>query len=199
MECDLRRWRARSLLDFVVKVAIHQPNLLPHKGFFDKMAACNIFVLVGHCQFWKGGYQNRFHMGDDWFTMSVKRGLVPIREKQYAEPYFDWSNIKRRLPEHPVLNEFGSLVDNSLWQTNVAIILSIAAKLRITTLLAYDFPTNLLGSERLLEICQHYKADTYLSGPSGRHYLDVGIFKKAGIKVEFQEPAPSVPILEVLK
>lgn len=39
----------------------------------------------------------------------------------------------------------------------------------------------------ILEICRRLGATTYLSGISGREYLDVGKFREAGIEVRFQE------------
>jgi len=42
-------------------------------------------------------------------------------------------------------------------------------------------------SELLLEIASSLGATTYLSGPTGRAYLDIGAFEKVGIKVEFFE------------
>jgi hypothetical protein len=43
------------------------------------------------------------------------------------------------------------------------------------------------STERLVNICKHFKADTYLAGQGSRDYLDISLFNKAGIKVEFQE------------
>jgi hypothetical protein len=40
---------------------------------------------------------------------------------------------------------------------------------------------------RIIQICKEVGADTYLSGPSGRDYMDLSLFKKAGIAVDFQE------------
>ncbi|MFH1618387.1 MAG: WbqC family protein [bacterium] len=43
------------------------------------------------------------------------------------------------------------------------------------------------ASERLVNLCRRFGADTYLAGAGGRDYMDPGIFEKAGIKVVFQE------------
>jgi hypothetical protein len=43
-------------------------------------------------------------------------------------------------------------------------------------------------TELLVNICKELKATTYLSGPSGRDYLDMEFFDNAGIKVVFFEP-----------
>src|SRR5262249_24488018 len=41
-------------------------------------------------------------------------------------------------------------------------------------------------SSRLLAICQHFSATEYLSGIAAQGYLDVALFEKAGIAVEWQ-------------
>ena len=41
-------------------------------------------------------------------------------------------------------------------------------------------------SGRLLAICQHFSASTYLSGNAAQDYLDTGLFRDAGISVEWQ-------------
>ncbi|QQE75515.1 WbqC family protein [Brevibacillus composti] len=61
-------------------VAIHQPNLFPWLGFFDKMARADLFILLDHVQFTRRGYQNRVQLkgpqGLQWLTVPVKsKGL----------------------------------------------------------------------------------------------------------------------------
>ncbi|MEK7124531.1 MAG: WbqC family protein, partial [Patescibacteria group bacterium] len=40
-------------------------------------------------------------------------------------------------------------------------------------------------TERLVEICKKMGADTYLSGPGGKNYMDLSLFEKENIKVVF--------------
>jgi hypothetical protein len=42
------------------------------------------------------------------------------------------------------------------------------------------------GARLLLQLVQAVGCDVYLSAPSGRDYLDISIFKQAGIEVQFQ-------------
>ncbi|HCC54240.1 MAG TPA: hypothetical protein DEQ20_04850, partial [Desulfobulbaceae bacterium] len=39
---------------------------------------------------------------------------------------------------------------------------------------------------RLLDICRHFKADTYLAGAGGKGYMECDRFKAAGLKLLFQ-------------
>jgi len=41
--------------------------------------------------------------------------------------------------------------------------------------------------ERLISICAHFGADTYIAGAGGRNYMNLEKYEEAGIKVFFQE------------
>ena len=58
--------------------------------------------------------------------------------------------------------------------------------LNIQTPIVEDFPTDKTSSARIIELCLHYNCDTYLSGPSGKNYLDMSMFKDNNVEVIFQ-------------
>lgn len=170
-------------------------------GFFQKMEQSDVFVILSHAQYEKGGYQSRFNIGDDWYGMSVNRGLEPIECKRYINPEKDWRRLKNRLPQHKeILNCFDDCISESLFKTNTRIIQRITQALDIKTEIQFDYQTDLTATERLVDICNTYGADTYLSGISGKKYLDLSLFEKRGIKVIFQDEATmdKRPILKVL-
>lgn len=179
-----------------MRIAIHQPNFVPHKAYFDKMVDCDLFIFMVHCQWEKGKYQNRFHVGDQWNTMSVNHGLQPIVNKKYLWPEGDWRKITSK---HPKLKAFDGRIKESLSETNISIILDavdlIGYKLNAW---AMDEPTELRGTDRLLDLCVRHGATEYLSGISGKKYLELDKFEKAGIKVFFQEPSESIPLINLL-
>src|SRR6476619_508502 len=56
--------------------AVHQPNFLPYLGFFDKLYACDVFVLYDTAQFVKREFHNRnriigTHGEPQWLTVPV--------------------------------------------------------------------------------------------------------------------------------
>jgi len=165
-------------------VSIHQPNFIPYSGFFEKMKASDIFVIMGNCQYEKGGYQNRFYHDGAWNTMSVSAGMAPIIRKRYLNPVQDW---KRITDKYPVLHEFDELISWDLWRTNTAIIVKAANLLNIKTKIVFDYPTDLKGTDRLVDICKKNGATKYLSGISGKNYLDQKLFEEYKIEVEFQD------------
>lgn len=181
-------------------LGIHQPNFMPWNPFFEKIINSDKFVLLTHCQFQKNKHQNRFNIGEKWFTMSVSHGMENIAVKRYHNCIYDWKMIKKKLPEYKnVLNLFDECISSSLSETNINIIKKICNLLEIKTELLLDYPTNLLSSDRLVDICLYYDCDTYLSGSSGKNYLDLSKFESKGIKVVFHDANIKAPIVNILK
>lgn len=178
-----------------MRIAIHQPNFCPTKGYFDKIAAVDLFVIMIHCQWEKGKYQNRFHVGDEWNTMSVNHGLEPIKYKVYTNPMEDWERITKRYPK---LKAFDHGIGSSLATTNIYIINVALSLMGIKTKVVIDYETELRGTARLIDICKTFEATEYLSGPSGRQYVSLKEFDNAGIKVSFQEKQEVVPLINLI-
>lgn len=182
-----------------MRIAIHQPNLIPWMPYFQKIQESDAFVFLGHCQYEKGNYQNRFNIGDKWHTMCVEKGRLKdnIIEKQYKDPMNYWVKI---LEKHPNLNIFTECVTESLYDTNTEIIKKACEVMDIKTTFLEDYKTSFKGTQRLVDICVHYGANEYLSGISGRHYLDVSLFKHHGIKVIFQDEKDMIkqPLVNIL-
>ncbi len=182
--------------------AIHQPNFFPYYPIFQKMDAADVFVILGDCQFEKNNYQNRFHIGDDWYTMSVNKGLEPIRNKRYVNYVKDWNKIKVKLPQYA--DTFSALdfaISENLLLTNTLIIRILARRLGINTDKMHSTRcADLTSTARLVRLCQLHNCDEYLSGIGGKRYLDVEQFHKAGIHVRFQDEATMIrkPVLEVI-
>jgi hypothetical protein len=169
-----------------MKITIHQPNLMPWMPFFEKIAQADIFVILGQCDFEKNNFQNRFKYRDQWNTLSVESARKKIVDKQYTNIQHDWDKMKKRIDHRP-LRIFDHCISNSVFQTNVGIIKLCCKLLKIDTHIVVDQPTTKTSTERLIEICQTHSCTTYLSGPSGRNYLDLDRFAFNGIEVEFFE------------
>lgn len=179
--------------------AIHQPNFIPWTPYFEKIAQCDVFVIMRHCKFRKNDYQNRFNLHNQWYTMSVVKETKPIFVKKYYNYSRDWMKIKKSLVhQYPVLKKFDHHICEWVYKTNIAIILQICNALNIQTKIMYDNPTYLTGTERLVDICKKVGATTYLSGPMGKSYLNLSKFDNAHINVTFFEPTKKTHILEEL-
>lgn len=161
-----------------MRVGIHQPNFVPHFGFFHKMSMCDIFVLLEDVQFEKNGYQNRYYLQgkQKWVTMPVKHGMEQIRKKVYANG----------VPLNRLNAEF------IFWMRDV---------LSLTTLIRRDVYTNSRGTQRLLDNLNYYGATKYVTNPTAKDkYLDEGMLKSAGIELEYcSHPLSNMNILEMLE
>jgi len=183
-------------------ISIHQPNFVPWVPYFDKIRKADKFVILKNCQFEKNGYQNRFMINNKWKTMSVRKKTQKICEKKYINHIIDWEKIKRSTPEYATeLELFDDIISENLSETNTNIIKRICKELNIKTEIVYDFETDLVGTERLVNVCKHYGAKKYISGVSGKKYLDLNLFYKNNIEVEFQDISNlnKVSILKILK
>lgn len=180
-------------------ISIHQPNFLPWYQYFKKIQSCDIFVILKYCQFEKNNYQNRFSFNNEWQTMSVNKGNDLLCEKIYTQPEYDWVKIKKRLFKYQKqLSLFDQCISKNLCDTNICIIQKICDILDIKTKIVFDYPTGLTSSERLLDICKHHKATTYLSGPSGKKYLNLDLFKNHDIQVNYFSCEDKRHILEMI-
>jgi len=193
-----------------MKLSLHQPNFFPYYPFFQKMENSDIFLIMFHCQYENRNYQNRFNIGETWYTMSVNKGELKqensaakdsIFSKKYINYLNDWDKIKNRLPKYKtILNNFDDCISESLTETNISIILKIKKMLDIKTPIVFDYPTNLKSTDRIIDFCLKYDVSEYYSGISGVNYLDLNMFKKNNVIVSFQNKInmESIPILEKL-
>ncbi len=182
-------------------ITAHQPNFLPFYPIFQKMIEADVFVIIENCQFEKNNYQNRFHIDDKWYTMSVNKGLDPINTKKYVFFEKDWLRIKSSLPKYKkILDLFDDCVSENLSQMNSLIIKKSASLLGIESKIVFDYPTNLTGTDRLVDICIRNNATTYLSGTSGSKYLEIDKFTSVGIDVIFQSEESMIkkPLIDIL-
>lgn len=179
----------------------HQNNLFVYAGVLERLSKCDLFVLLNNVQFTRGNYHNRFCMNDRWYTLSMNQSLEPLAAKRYIRPKEDWATIKRRIPMYEgVLGEFDDLLAQNMCDTNEAILRRVCEKLGITTKIVTDYPTKLKSTARLVDLCTHFGADEYLSGPSGADYMDEEIFHAADVGVRYQLPTPDRrAAIEVLK
>lgn len=183
-------------------ISIHQPNFFPFLPILSKIEASDIFIIMGYCQYEKNNWQNRFNIGKQWYTLSVNKGLDLIFQKLYLNVQKDWNKIKIKLPEfQKYLNLFDDCIYSNLFITNTLIIKRLRDLLKFKTKIVLDYATNLKGTERLVDLCKHYKATEYLSGPSGKHYLDFSLFEKENIKVTIQDQTniPKISAVEYLE
>jgi len=177
------------------KITIHQPEHFPYLGFFQKMNESDLFVILDNVNYRKNYFQNRNKIKntnglDDWFTIPVEKNATNklIKDVEVSSD----SNWRRKLLNKLHMNLGLNLKEiyesNSLIDINMKSIKYCMNELKINTPLIKASSLNVSGekSELLANIVKELGGDYYISGPSGRDYLDLNYFNN--IKVEYFVP-----------
>jgi hypothetical protein len=188
-------------------VTIHQPNLFPYLGFFDKMACADVFILLDNVQFTKRGYQNRVGIkgtnGAQWLTLPVKmkgrfdqltRDVEINDDRAWRKEHMKtFELLYRGTPGFSIwmekLEQLYMRPATRMIDFTVPGIEMIQQALGIETKLVYasELPATGKSSQLLCELVQAVGGTTYLSGPSGRAYLEEDVFAEQGIKLEYHQ------------
>lgn len=199
-----------------LRVSIHQPDHLPWPTFFAKIKRSDVFILLDTAGFAKGKFQHRNKIRS-WNDPGWMYLTIPLGEKLYNTPLQSvplppaarwrsqhWRLIHqnyRRAPwSEPVLRQLEPIYASddltTLARFNDRLIHAMVELVGLTTRIVraseLDYDRLLTKTALNLALCQAVGATHYLSGPSGRDYLDRALFQRAGITVEFLEYAPRV-------
>ncbi len=171
------------------------------------MLRSDIFVVYDDVQFDKNGWRNRNRIkspkGPFWLTVPVRLEKfgplildVPIDNRQpwarkhvgTIHQYYNRAPYKDRY-----LPELEDLLLGRHWERllelDLAIIELMSRWLGIKQELVCSSSLGIGGkrSERLLHFCLHFGTSRYLSGNAAQDYLDLPLFERHGIKVEWQD------------
>jgi len=194
-----------------MKIVILQPTFLPWLGYFDLIDQSDIFVFLDSVQFNKRSWQQRNKIktpkGLEWVTIPVKvKGLSEqiIAETilQDAPSFFSkvQNQLKFNYGNSPFFGSyFDSFLDafhfginqSNLCDLNINLILWFAEKLNIESQFIRSSEFDFLGqrSELLIEICDHFNSQDYLSPYGSKEYLiqDQPLFEQAGISISLHD------------
>lgn len=188
-------------------ISIHQPEHLPWPGFFNKIKTVNEFVILDDVEYSRGYYHNRNKILNntnygEWVTIPLIKSSNQdkINQKKiqvnnvkkinsYKNKIYDeYKNTKYfKLYE----KEFFSIYEKNyefLIDLNLQLIYFFLDKLEINTKITKSSTLNITEkkSDLILEICKKMRATKYLSGLSGKNYLNLKSFDRENIKVIFQ-------------
>jgi len=187
-------------------ISIHQPEYLPWIGFFDRIAKSDIFVILDDVGYQKNGFMNRNKIknpqGWQWITVPVQ-GRSPNKKvnEVLINNATNWADVHMRAiylnyckaPYYKNYSTFFEETFKKKWDNlgdldiylieNVLKFLGIKTKVERSSNVAVEGE----NTERLVNICKHFKTTTYLSGPGGKNYMDLEKFREENIKVVFQE------------
>lgn len=186
-------------------VAIHQPQYLPWIGYFDKIDCADVFVLLDNVQYKKNEWQNRNRIktsqGWQWITVPVLykypekinevkiNNTVDWRKKHLNALTYNYSKAPFFEKHRKFLEKTFSTNWEFLVEINTHVIQYLINALGINKkiVLASSLRLREGPTDRLIDICKHVQADTYLSGKDGAKYMNLDAFAQAKIKVIFQD------------
>ncbi len=188
-------------------VSINQPTYLPWLGYFHRIGVSDVHVVLDDVQFEKNSFTNRNKLktaqGWMWLTVPILasgRFGQSIKEVEISNTR-NWrhkhlTSIQTNYNNARFFCEYSSFFEEMYsreWDCLLPLIdfgtRYFLDQLGIRTKLIRSSTLDVQGtkSDLVLEICQILRADVYLSGTLGRGYLDEKSFRKAGIRVVYQD------------
>jgi hypothetical protein len=191
----------------------HQLNLLPGVSVTQKIATADAVIWMDQMQYARHGWVNRNRFSDGtMFTIPVAEGdtFVPINEVRIADPTGRFREKAARTMENK-LGDAGAPFANHfrrpyrrLAGLNHALNTELLRSLGIER--EEHFQSHLGSgryddtSEGLAEMVAEIGGTVWLSGPSGRNYLDEHPFTERGILVRyFDYDGPNPSAVELLR
>jgi hypothetical protein len=187
-------------------LVVEQPSYVPWLGYFDLMAQADVWVWLDDVQFTRRDWRNRNRIAGAgepfWLTVPVRshgRFAQRIVETE-IDPSRPWVRKHLEAFRHcyasaPHFQSTFDLYRHSLEQpfrllANLTIELAeaIARQLALATRFVRSSELEVTAGDpqqRLLELCRRLGADTYLSGPRARAYIDPRSFAAGGIELRY--------------
>ena len=193
-------------------VVVLQPGYLPWLGFFDQLRRADVFVYYDDVQYDKHGWRNRNRIktqsGPLWLTVPVRhsgQGRQRILDVE-IDSRTPWArkhvaSVRQAYARAPFVGRYLPALEELLersWERLVDL------DMACTALMAEWFGlyrpierSSALGvggerGERLVNICRHLGASRYVSGDAAGDYLDLSLFDRHRLRVEWQRYAHPV-------
>ena len=188
-------------------IGIHQPNLFPWLGYFNKIHRSDEFVFLDHtinnrteATFTRRVQILNSHGDPAYITIPINKikdsDFGPINEwvinfEQIGFPKKQLETIKQTYSKHTFFNEVYPFIEffyqenfnNSISLKNINFIKEICRKLYINTSFhtSSDFKIEGNSTDMLISIVKSLHGKSYLSGKGGDNYQDPKLFKEANI------------------
>ncbi len=193
-----------------MRLAIMQPYFLPYIGYFQLIAAADIFVVYDNIKYTKKGWINRNRMlqngKDVMFSLPLKSGSdsLDIGDRELAAdfnrdkllnqfkgayrqaPYFERTfPLIEQIVRHKDANLFRFLL-HSIVKTCGH--LGITTKIRISSEIPIDHA--LKSQDKVLALCEAVGATTYVNAIGGMELYSKKAFLGKGVELKFIKSKP---------
>lgn len=190
---------------------IHQPEFIPWLGFFNKLNQGDIFVILDDVQFKKNHFENRNKIrcnnaqGWAWISIPVltkhKHGqkikdveISGRNNRRWKEKILNTVCMSyRKTPYFEDVYELISVSINNdcqkIVEINIGLLMAILDYLGIekTIYIQSRMGVTSTKSRLIIDLVQATGASIYLSGQSGKTYLEQSKFQEKGLTVQYQQ------------
>ncbi len=193
-----------------MKAAIMQPYFLPYVGYFQLIAAVDLFVVYDNIQYTKGGWINRNRLCRNGetvtFSLPLKKAsdYLDVRERELAGD-FKREKLLNQIKEayrragqfaavFPVIERIVGFEDGNLFRflrhsiDCVCDYLDISTEIRISS--SIDIDHGLKGQDKVLALCRAVGADLYVNAIGGMDLYSKDAFRAEGIELQFIRAKP---------
>ncbi len=187
-------------------VTLHQPNYLPWIGFFCKIRQSDCYIMTDIHEYTRHSVinRNKIRTKSGWNYLTV-----PIDHKFYGAKICEvilpadgdwreahWKAICSNYGQAPFFDQYSHFF-KELYRTNFeflcelnsAIILYLlkcfAIKTKVLRASEMDIDPSLIKTDLQIALLKQAGAEMYLSGPSGKNYLEIEKFSTNGIDLKF--------------
>ena len=187
-------------------VAILQSSYIPWKGYFDIIHSVDKFVWYDDAQYTKNDWRNRNRIitanGVQWMTVpcSGRGGLLinQVKLKDFRWQQKHWKTLSNAYSKAPFFSHYREFFEElylghrweMLYQMNRAFVEKISQEiLGIKTIFSdsTDYDAQGRKQDKLLDIIEKSGANTYISGPAAKNYIDEDEFYRHNISLEWMD------------
>ncbi len=187
-------------------VTMHQPNYLPWTGLFSKIALSRRFIIMDIFQYCRHGVTHRnkirTNTGSNYLTIPVSKrfAMSSVREVELPEDHgwkkIHWRTIYQNYIKATYFKDYATFFEELyqrdykfLMEFNLEIIRYLikcfGMDVEILTASELGIPSNLEATDAIIATLRAANGNTYLSGPSGKGYLDMKKFEQSGLQCRF--------------
>lgn len=193
-----------------MKLAIMQPYFFPYIGYFQLIAAVDVFVVYDNIKYTKKGWINRNRMlqngTDVVFSLPLKSDSdsLDVCERELSIDFNrnkllnQFKGTYRRAPyfpqTYPLIEQIVLHDDANLFRflrqalVKVCLHLGIATEIRISSSIAIDH--ELKNQDKVLAMCKAVGASTYVNASGGADMYLKETFRGKGIDLKFIRSKP---------
>lgn len=188
-----------------MRLAIMQPYFFPYIGYFQLIAAVDLFVVYDNIKYTKKGWINRNRMlqngKDVMFSLPLKSGsdTLDVRDRELSADFNrkkflnQFKGAYRCAPNFaqtfPLLEQIVRYEDRNLFRFLHHSIIKICEHMGITTEIKTSSEVaidhDMKNQDKVLALCESVGASTYVNAIGGMEMYSKESFQEKGIELKF--------------